>query len=430
VSLPATDSADTGSARKPALAGGFVAVTAANIIANLFSYLLLLVAARRLVAVEYSEVVTLLNVLLIGYIGQLALQTVVARRAALGDLAGVTSLTLGIGFVGGLIVIALTPALRAFLHLPGWTAVICVGVALPGIAVQGLCQGIWQGRENFHALAISTFTGIAGRSGAGLLGLLLGGTSATTMVCVAIGVSLSAAANFLFTPLRHARTRSHPHDRVPLLIEAAHASHAFGVFLLLTATDLLLARHSLPSAAAATYAAGSVITRGTLWLPQSIANVLFAKLTDASKHRAVFLRAIAVLGSIAAVVVLGSYLLSSFTMHVVAGDKYPDLRPDVWLFAGLGGSLAILQFVLVAGLAVRSITTTGLVWAAIAAEVITVLSLGHQVSVHRIIASVCVVNLSVAALAILVRIRGHANSVSGVVPVGPDPDADFHRYGQ
>jgi O-antigen/teichoic acid export membrane protein len=400
-------------ATAPNLAGGFVGVTAAGLLGNSLSYLLLLVAARRLASVEYGELVTLLNILLVGYVSQLAIQTVVARRVATHARAGLLRATLLIGFGASLVLAVLTPALKVFLHLPGWAGLLFVAAALPAIAVQGLCQGIWQGLGRFHALAISTFVGIVGRSGVGLAGLLIGKTSTITLGSITTGVTVAAAFTFAATPHARQSIAHTPHELRHLLAECGYASHAFGVFLLLSATDLLLARHTLSTTSAAVYAAGSVLTRIALWFPQSIANVLFASLTDVEKHRVLFIRAVAALTGLGALMVAGSFVLNRLVTAIVAGNKYPELRPDVWLFAGLGASLAILQFALVAGLAVRSTVTTVLLWLAIATEVGVVLTLGQHATVHRIVASVCVINLVAAVTAVLIRIRtGHAGDAA------------------
>jgi O-antigen/teichoic acid export membrane protein len=395
----------------PTLAGGFFGVTAAGLLGNSLSYLLLLVAARKLGSVEYGELVTLLNILLVGYVSQLAIQTVVARRIATQTRGGLLRATLLIGFGASAALALLTPALKVFLHLPSWAGMLFVALALPGIAVQGLCQGIWQGLGRFHALAISTFVGIVGRSGVGLAGLLIGKTSTITLGCIAAGVTVSAGLSFAATAHAREAIAHTPHELRHLMAECGHASHAFGVFLLLSATDLLLARHTLSTTAAAVYAAGSVLTRIALWFPQSIANVLFASLTDVERHRALFIRAIAALTGLGALMVAGSFVLNRLVTAIVAGNKYPELRPDVWLFAALGASLAVLQFALVAGLAVRSTVTTVLLWLAVATEVGVVLRLGQHATVHRIVASVFVINLVAATAAVLLRIRtGHSDS--------------------
>ena len=189
-----------------------------------------------------------------------------------------------------------------------------------------------------------------------------------------------------------------------MVVEAGHASHAYGVFLLLSVSDVLLARHVLSTPAAAVYAAGSVLTKASLWLPQSVANVLFASLTDTDRHHRVFGRAVAGLAGLALVLVTGSWLLGGPVAGVVGGGSYPQLHADAWLFALLGCCLAVLQFTLVAGLAVRNLMVTALIWAGVLGEVAVALSLGAHPSVRLVIASMAGLNLLIAVAAVLLRL--------------------------
>ncbi|MBV9822398.1 MAG: hypothetical protein JO144_09155 [Actinobacteria bacterium] len=384
-------------------AGGLVGVTVAGWLGNALSYLLLLAAARRLGTADYAELVTLLNLLLIGSVPSFALQAVAARRVATGAADGLLAAGSAVGLAAAGLIAALSPALVAFLHLPGPAGPLLVALSMPGTALQGLCQGVWQGEQRLTGLAVATFAGTAGRSGAGLAGLLIGGTSTAAVAALAVGLTLPAAGCVLALP-ELSRRSGHRRALLPVVTEAGHASHAYGVFLLLSVSDVLLARHVLSTPAAALYAAGSVLTKASLWLPQSMANVLFASLTDTDRHHRVFGRAVAGLAALGAALVAGSWLLGGFVAGVVGGGSYPQLRADAWLFALLGSCLAVLQFTLVAGLAVRNVVVTALIWAAVAGEVLLALSLPEHPSVRLVVALMAGLNLAIAAAAVLLRL--------------------------
>ena len=391
-----------GAVLEPApVARGLFWVTVAGWLGNVLSYLLLLAAARRLGTADYAELVTLLNVLLIGSVPAFALQAVAARRVATGSADGLLEAGAVIGLAAALAIAALAPALVAFLHLPGLTGPLLVALSMPGTALQGLCQGVWQGEQRLIRLAVATFAGTAGRSGAGLLGLFVGGTSTTALASLAVGLSVPAAGCVLALPELRRRSRR---ALLSLVTEAGHASHAYGVFLLLSVSDVLLARHVLSTSAAAVYAAGSVLTKASLWLPQSVANVLFATLTDSERHHRVFARAVAGIAGVGLAIVAGSWLLSDLVTAVVGGGRYPQLSQDAWLFAMLGGCLAILQFTLVAGLAVRNLAVTALIWATVAGEAVLALSLGPHPSVRLVIGLMATLNLLTALAAVLLRL--------------------------
>lgn len=386
------------------LARGLAGVAVAGLAANILSYLLLLVAARQLGSADYSELVALLNLLLIGSVPSFALQAVTARRVATMTGRGLLEASAAIGVGAALLLAALTPMMVAFLHLPGPVGPLLIAAALPGTAIQGMCQGVWQGRQRFAGLALTTFGGIVGRSGAGLIGLFLGGSATVTASAIAIGVTAAALSCVVRLPdVRH-RASAAAMKIGPLIIECGHAAHAYGVFLLLSVTDVLLARHVLSTSEAAVYAAGSVLTKAALWLPQSAANVLFASLTDTDRHRRLFARAVSGVAALGCVVTAGSWLLAGLVTTVVTGNRYPSLRADVWLFALLGGCLAVLQFVLVAGLAVRSTIVAALIWLTIAAEAIGILAVGDHATVRLVVTIACIVNLIAATIAVLLRL--------------------------
>jgi hypothetical protein len=405
------------------LARGFATVTAANLVGNLFAYGLLLSAARVLVDADYAGIVAMLNLLLVGTVPAFALQAVVARRVAVGDADDLRRIGALIALGGGVVFAAVIPIEIAFLNLPGLWSTVLLAVAVPGIALQGFCQGMWQGRQHFTGLAAATFLGLVGRSGGGLAGLLLTRSATGAMAGIAIGVTIMAATN-LWLVVRSASTSppaipsatpsaipSVGTQPVPVrsgstaLAETARAGHAYGAFLVLTVTDLLLANHVLDQRAAAVYAAGSVMTKVALWLPQSLANVLFAAMTDHQRHRRLFLRTATALLVLGAAVVLVSALAGGLVVRVLAGAKYPELHAHVWLFAALGSSLALLQFAMVTGLAIRDGRATVVVWLTVVCEAVYVLSIDTRPTVTSIIAGVASLNLVAAAALFARRLR-------------------------
>jgi len=387
------------------IARGFAGVTIAGLLGNVFAYLLLLLAARTLNPPDYSVLITLLNLLLVGSIPSFALQAVAARRVATATGHALRDAGLAVGLTAAVIMTAASPTISAFLHLDGVIGPILVALALPGIALQGLSQGIWQGRENFGALAVTTFIGIAGRFGPAVIVILVGGSSIPALLAIVTGVTIAALASAW--PLSELRGHAHRGvgQLVPSMVESIHASHGYGAFLLLSVSDLLLARHVLPAASAAVYAAGSVLTKAALWVPQSVASVLFASLTDQARHRSVFLRAVGGLALLGAALTAGSALLGGLVAIVVGGNRYPQLGHQIWLFAALGSCLAIIQFTLVAGLAMRRTRVVALIWACIIAEAVAVLTQHDHARVGSVVGSVLVVNILGILGAVLLTAR-------------------------
>jgi hypothetical protein len=90
--------------------------------------------------------------------------------------------------------------------------------------------------------------------------------------------------------------------------------------------------------------------------------------------------------------------------EVVGGGRYPQLRGEAWLFAMLGCCLAVLQVTMVAGLALRSVAVTVLIWATVAAEAVLALNLGPHPSVRLVIGLMAALNLLTAVAAVLLRL--------------------------
>lgn len=412
------------------LARGFVGVTAASVLGNVFSYVLLLMAARRLDAPNYSALVSLLNVLLIGTVPAFALQAVVARRVATGRTHDLIRVGAALSVAVGLIFAALSPAETAFLHLSGVGEPLLVALAIPGAAMQGLCQGVWQGRQQFGALAVVTFAGLFGRTGIGLAGLLVGGTATSALAALAAGVTVIAVVCLLRLPPLGPEAADQPaeaaerptqpplakHELVAetrsLLSESGVAAHAYAVLLLLSVADVLLANHVLDRRAAALYAAGSIMTKTALWLPQSAANVLFASMTDHGRHRELFLRAVAGLLALGAAMTAFAWLAGGLVSALIGGNRYPQLHSHIWLFAALGSCLAVTQFAVVSGLAIRDGRAAWVAWLTIVAEVIGVYALGDDPGVRSIVVTVTAVNVVSAAATVAFRAtRGDASPV-------------------
>lgn len=381
-------------ARGPA--GSAAAVTAASFGANLLSYLVLLVAVHALSSSSYGQLVVLLNVLLVGTVPSFAVQTVVARRVATGETAGTARATVVVALAASGLLVLLSPALSAFLHLSGSGDLLLVAAALPGVTALGMYQGILQGQRRFTELGTVLALAAVGRSGCGLVGLVVGRDSSMTLLGTLVGVTACAAV--VGARLRGVLVAGPP--GAPLR-EIGHALHAHGTFWFLSTLDLLLARHVLPSHLAAVYATGSVVTRAAIWLPQSVATLVFPHLTDAERHIRTLRRAVAVVAGAGAVVIAATAAFPSLVAKVVGGGRYPELVPSCWLFATLGASLALLQLGMVAGLALRRTRQTVVLWAAVAADTVLVLGGISHKTVGGVAGTVALVTVVAAFASVL-----------------------------
>jgi O-antigen/teichoic acid export membrane protein len=258
-------------------------------------------------------------------------------------------------------------------------------------------QGVLQGERRFGELAALLAAAGLGRSACGLLGLVIAHNSTGAVLAILLGVT--ACAGVVSVPLRDEIANGSA--REPLR-EVAYALHAHGSFWFLSTVDVLLARHVLSSHLAAVYATGSVVTRGTIWLPQSVATLVFPRLTDAERHHQMLRRAVVIVAGAGAVVTLSVAAVPTLVSRVVGGGRYPELVPSCWLFAVLGASLAVLQLGMVAGLALRRTRQTALIWAAVVADTVLVLAAGAGATVGRVVLTVALTTAFAAVGSVLV----------------------------
>ena len=407
------------------------AVPTAFFAANALSYGLLLAAAHRMSSAAYGTLSSLLGLLLISTIPMLALQTVTARRAA-GNTgtAGVPRGTAQVAAGATLVLLAASPALSRFLHLDNVTGVVLVALTVPATSVIGSASGLAQGRRQFGQLALLILAGTGARSLGGVVGLLIRPTADAALAGAVVGAGVAAGAVVL---VAHRGRRRDPTAAglgdAGLVAEVLHAGHAHGVFLLLTSLDVLLARHVLSPHQAGVYAVGAVLTRATLWLPQSVVLLLFASLSEQHRHRAAARRAAVTVLGFGALVVAGTALLGPLAVSVAGGRRYHQLDSTIWLWALLGGLLAVVQLAVLAGLAQRNRRRAAVLWATVAADLVAVLVVGGQATPTRLVTTLLVVTAVAAVVALWMTLRqpaepaGHGPAVNVASSPAPKRDA-------
>jgi O-antigen/teichoic acid export membrane protein len=392
--------------------GPALAVPAAAIASNALAYGLLLAAARLLPHRQYGSFVALTTIIVVGAIPSLALQAVAARRVASGEgTDGVGTVTLALALATGALLAVLAVPLDAFLHIDSRAATLWLAASLVPLTLSGPQIGVAQGAERLTAFAAMSLLQALGRFGGTLVGLAMGRSEAAAMAGAAIGTAAVVAVAVL--PLRHlglAVSRT-PRAVRSVSVEAVHALHGYAAVLVLTGLDLLLARHALGSEQAAQYAAGSVVTKAVVWLPQSIGLIVFARMASHEQHRRVVRRAVVIVAGIGLLAVAACALLGGLVETVIGGG-FSVLRSYAWLFALLGTALAVIQFTVVAGLAARDSTRLVVLWAAVALEVVVVLSLGFARATEVAVGVTVVVGAAAAVavwLAVDVPARRHVS---------------------
>jgi O-antigen/teichoic acid export membrane protein len=408
-------------AGQASLSRAFLVLAPAMVAANALNYAFNLVMSRVLGPAGYGALGALLALVLVGTVPGVALQAVVARHTALAGAAvgrlwsWVLVAVVAAGGALGLLAVAASPALAAFLHLGSLGPCLWLAAALLPLPLLSGVQGMLQGREWFGVLAAVLLTAAAGRLalGIGLAGALPGVEGA--MAATAAG---SAAAVLVAVPRLRARGRwERPRRQAgfdPEVVAfggevAAAATGVLGL-LLLANVDVLLARHFLPAEASGLYAAGAVLTKIAFWAPQFVVTLVFPRLVVAADRRRLLGRSALVVAAVGAPLVAAAALAPSLTARLSFGEAYLDVGPALPLFAALGTGLALVQLVLFTGMATADRGMYRLLLAAVAAEALLVALFLHG-SVAEIVGASLAVVAALLAVGFALAVRSPAPSV-------------------
>jgi O-antigen/teichoic acid export membrane protein len=378
----------------------------ALIAANVASYLLAVLGGRELTTADYGFFGSLLSVLLVAGVPALAIQAVVARRTAVGeiDLAGALRVGAVTGCVSAAIGLLLTPALAIFLHAgPHALGLVVIMVSLLPLNVLAAIQGRLQGRERFVGLAALVLLIGAGRLFGGVVPLILHAGSTVVMLGIGLGVTAAATVGVRMARAEPATgTGGEPVVQAPRLrSEVGSASLAMGALLLLSNLDLLLGRHVLPSTVSGRYAAGNVVAKIAFWLPQAVALAALPRLSRGVGRVKAMREALLLTAVLAGVIVVVAAVAGVLVTRLAFGPRYASIGSVAWLFAIQGGILALVQLLILDDIAMRRRVVAPLAVVAALVEVAVVLLSG--ISTPR--ALVLTATLVAAGLGVAVVVR-------------------------
>ena len=259
-------------------------LTAAGMmVMNVLLYLFTLSASRLLGPEEFGAVSAFLGIILVANVGALALQATAARRIATSPAAhrdevahDVIVSTWHVALGLSAVFLLATPILMVALHTPMAPALM-VGLTVGPLTMIGGYLGVLQGSQQWRWLAVTFIAIGAGRAGFGVLGILVSETVTGAMVGVFCGALIPAVVGWW--GCRHV-----PHGAVGrhhgVLREVWHNGHSLLAFFVLTNLDVLVARNQFSHFESGLYAAGSILTKTCLFLPQFVLIVAFPKMAQ------------------------------------------------------------------------------------------------------------------------------------------------------
>ncbi len=397
-------------AAAPGLLRGGSALAVALRVANVSTYAFTMIAARVLGPRDYGAFAALMATLLVFGVLQLGLQATAARRisAQPEHVAQIEHSILRVTYRAslaiGIVLLVASPLVKTVLRLDSIWAAILVAVAVVPTSLMGGQAGILQGERRWVALGAVYFSAGVPRLVVGTLMLLWVPSVEAAMSAVAICAWVPVVVGWLI--LRDKREPgTHPdHGSRSMIRESIHNSAALLAFFALSNLDIVVARNVLSDHDAGLYAAGLILSKAVLFLPQFVVIVAFPSLSTQAERRHALMRSLGLIAALGLIAIAGAALLSSLAITFVGGEKYVEIESSLWIFATTGTALAMLQLLIYAVLARQGQRSVYAVWLALAVMIgvgLTTSSIAGLLTVVLTVDVVLVAALLLASLSIL-----------------------------
>jgi O-antigen/teichoic acid export membrane protein len=346
--------------------------------ANVATYAFTVLAARVLGPHEYGALAALLAAILVVGVVQLGLQATAARRVSAEPehRAEIEHEVIRVGWRAalglGVCLLALSPLVERLLRLDGVVTAVWLAVAAVPLTLMGAQSGILQGERRWAALSLVYLAVGIPRLALGGLFIAWRPDQTAAIAGVALAAMCPAAVGWwaLRSGERFVPAVVDPGDRRhptrDILGEVAHSSQALLAFFALSNADIVVARHSLDPQRAGLYAAGLILTKAMLFLPQFVIVVAFPLMSTESGRGPALRRSLLLVGVLGAVGVMAVYFFRRLALVFVGGSAYSEVSGRLWLFALLGTILSMLQLLVYAVLARSGRRPVLLVWSAFA----------------------------------------------------------------
>ena len=395
------------------------------LVLNVTTYGFTIASAHILGPTGYGALAAWMNLLLVVNVGALGLQATAARRLSSGehDLDDVephlVRLTLVSSIVLGVVLLVLTPVINVTLQLDDLLMAALLGVSAVPLTLVGGLTGILQGERRWGALSAVQICIGAPRLVVGVALMAWRPEPRWGVVAVAVTLVVPVAVGLHALRHRHLRPGVQRAGLRSLALEMVHNSQALLAFFAVSNVDLIVARHTMSSHDAGLYAAGLIMAKAVLFLPQFVSIVAFPSMAagDSPRTFGLAVGAVAVLGGVAT---LGTALLPRLALVFVGGSEYDEVRSRLWVFAVLGTLLACLMMVVYALLARGGQRSVYLTWLALVAIV------GIGLTAHSVTGLLTIV-IAVDAVLVLVLLVAHQHGAS--VPAGRGAAIDSYPAG-
>jgi O-antigen/teichoic acid export membrane protein len=380
---------------------------------NVATYGFTMAAARIIGPVSYGAFFAMMNLVMILSVVMLGLQATAARRISaepthVGQIERqVLRVSLRASLLlGGLLLLG-APLVDRLLDLDSLPTALLAAVAAVPMTMAGAQMGILQGERRWRELAVLYVLSGVPRLLIGVALILWQPTESMAF----LGVTLGYYVPFLYglAVLRHPREDGESHERhgfLPIIRESFVNSQALFAYFALTNIDMLVGRSVLDSHDSGLYAAGLIVARAVMFLPQFVVVIAFPNMSTNVNPARALLRSTALVGALGGGCVIAAALLPGLVLVFAGGNDYAAVGSLLWVFALLGTCMAVLQLLVYSVLARQGIASMALVWLALLAVVVVASTMVSSVSgLLALMLSVEVALLAVLLPISLVKLR-------------------------
>jgi O-antigen/teichoic acid export membrane protein len=173
-------------------------------------------------------------------------------------------------------------------------------------------------------------------------------------------------------------------------------------FFALSNADVLIARSVLDNQQSGLYAAGLILSKAVLFLPQFVVVIAFPSMSEAGQSRRVHAKGFALVLAIGVTATLGAWMLADLAVTFVGGSAYTELEPRIAVFAAVGTVLALVQLMVYSVVARQTQRMVLVIWAGLLVLLASAAVVG---SVGSLLSVVISVEGTVLAVLLAVSIR-------------------------
>ena len=347
-------------------------IAVAMMVMNVATYAFTMSAARILGPVPYGAFFALMNLVMILSVVMLGLQATAARRISadpthVGQIEReILRVSLRASLLLGGVLLVGAPAINSLIDLDSLPTALLAALAAVPMTMTGAQAGILQGERRWRELAILYVLSGVPRLVVGMALIVWQPTEFMAFLGVALGYWAPFAYGLVV--LRHGRESQETHERhgfLPIIKESVVNSQALLAYLALTNVDMLVGRSVLDSHDSGLYAAGLIVSRAVMFLPQFVVVIAFPSMSTSLNPARALVGSMALVGGLGGACVLATAVLPDLVLVFAGGQEYGEVRGLLWVFALLGTCMAILQLLVYSVLARQGTLSMVLVWAAL-----------------------------------------------------------------